>query len=85
VVERKKGEIETSESIQKLEKAGFKTSLKVEQSTHVDQVIASYVKENEIDLLITGAYSHSRMHSLLLGSTTASLIKDCKIPLLLFR
>ena len=85
VVERKKGEIETSESIQKLEKAGFKTSLKVEQSPHVDQVIASYVKENEIDLLITGAYSHSRMHSLLLGSTTASLIKDCKIPLLLFR
>lgn len=85
VVERNKDEIETAEAKQKLEKAGFKTTLKVEQSPHVDQVIASYVEENEIDLLITGAYSHSRMHSLLLGSTTASLIKDCKIPLLLFR
>jgi len=85
VVERSKDEISSSESIQKLEKAGFKTTLKVEQSPHVDQVIASYVEENEIDLLVTGAYSHSRMHSLLLGSTTASLIKDCKIPLLLFR
>ncbi|MBT6596018.1 MAG: universal stress protein [Nitrospina sp.] len=85
VVERAKGDIETSEAVQKLEKVGFKTTLRVEQNSHADQVIASYVVENEIDLLITGAYSHSRMHSLLLGSTTASLIKACKVPLLLFR
>jgi nucleotide-binding universal stress UspA family protein len=84
-VERTKGDIETSEAVQKLEKAGFKTTLQVEQDQHADQVIASYVVENKIDLLITGAYSHSRVRSLLLGSTTASLIKDCKIPLLLFR
>ncbi len=85
VVERTKGDIETSEVVQKLEGAGFKTTLRVEQNSHADQVIASYVVENKIDLLITGAYSHSRMHSLLLGSTTASLIKTCKVPLLLFR
>jgi nucleotide-binding universal stress UspA family protein len=85
VVERAKGDIETSEAEQKLNQAGFTTILKTEQSHHVDQVISSYVVENQIDLLITGAYSHSRMHSLLLGSTTASLIKSCKVPLLLFR
>ena len=85
VVERTKGDIETSEAVQKLEKAGFQTTLKIVQGPHADQVISSYVMENEIDLLITGAYSHSRMHSLLLGSTTASLIKTCKVPLLLFR
>ena len=85
VVERTKGDIQTSEAEQKLNKAGFKTTLKIEQSPNVDQVISSYVVENEIDLLITGAYSHSRVHSLLLGSTTASLIKSCKVPLLLFR
>jgi nucleotide-binding universal stress UspA family protein len=85
VVERTKGDIETSEAEQKLQQAGFNTILKTEQSHHVDQVISSYVVENQIDLLITGAYSHSRMHSLLLGSTTASLIKACKVPLLLFR
>ena len=85
VVERAEGDIETSEALQKLEKAGFKTTLRVEQNHHADQVITSYVVDNEIDLLITGAYSHSRMHSLLLGSTTASLIKACKVPLLLFR
>jgi nucleotide-binding universal stress UspA family protein len=85
VVERSKGDIETSEAEQKLRNAGFTTTVKTEQSHHIDQVISSYVVENEIDLLITGAYSHSRMHSLLLGSTTASLIKSCKVPLLLFR
>ncbi len=84
-VERSKGEIETAEAEQKLNKAGFQTTFKTEQSSHADQVISSYVIENQIDLLITGAYSHSRIHSLLLGSTTASLIKTCKIPSLLFR
>jgi nucleotide-binding universal stress UspA family protein len=85
VVERAKGDIETSTAEQKLNQAGFTTILKTEQSHHVDQVISSYVEQNKVDLLITGAYSHSRMHSLLLGSTTASLIKSCKVPLLLFR
>jgi len=85
VVERSKGDIQTSEAEQKLQQAGFTVVLKAEQNHHVDPVISSYVVENEIDLLITGAYSHSRMRSLLLGSTTASLIKACKVPLLLFR
>jgi nucleotide-binding universal stress UspA family protein len=85
MVERGKGDIETSEAEQKLRTAGFTVILKTEQNHHADQVISSYVVENKIDLLITGAYSHSRMHSLLLGSTTASLIKSCKVPLLLFR
>ncbi len=84
-VDRGKGDIETSEAEQTLRKAGFTVINKTEQSHHADQVISSYVVDNEIDLLISGAYSHSRMHSLFLGSTTASLIKACKIPLLLFR
>ena len=84
-VERGRGEIEMAGAEQKLNKAGFKTTLKSVQSSHADQAISSYVVDNGIDLLVTGAYSHSRMHSLLLGSTTASLIKTCKVPLLLFR
>ena len=84
-VERAKDDIETSEAERKLRTAGFTVILKTEQSHHADQAISSYVAENKIDLLITGAYSHSRIHSLLLGSTTASLIKSCKVPLLLFR
>ena len=84
-VEREEGDIATSEAEQTLRNAGFTPILKTEQSQQIDQTISSYVVDNEIDLLITGAYSHSRMRGLLLGSTTASLIKACKVPLLLFR
>ena len=84
-VDRGKGDIETSEAEHTLSNAGFTVIVKTEQNHHPDQAISSYVVDNEIDLLITGAYSHSRMRSLFLGSTTASLIKACKIPLLLFR
>lgn len=85
VVKSSKGDIDISEAKQKLSNAGFSVTYKNEESSHVDKAIASYIAENKIDLLITGAYSHSRIRSLLLGSTTASLIKSCKIPLLLFR
>jgi nucleotide-binding universal stress UspA family protein len=84
-VDRGKGDIDTSEAEQTLREAGFTVIQKTEQNPHADQAISSYVVDNEIDLLIAGAYSHSRMVSLFLGSTTALLIKACKIPLLLFR
>lgn len=77
--------INTSETEEKLKEAGFDVLVTHAKSAHPDQAIAAYVKDNDIDLLITGAYSHSRVRSLLLGSTTASLIKTCKVPLLLFR
>ncbi|MCP4355773.1 MAG: universal stress protein [Proteobacteria bacterium] len=80
-----KGDIDISEAKQKLTDAGFNVTCHNEENGHVDKAISTYIADKEIDLLITGAYSHSRIRSLLLGSTTASLIKSCKIPLLLFR
>lgn len=84
-VEQAEGDIDTTGSEAKLREAGFEVKVTTQRSHQPDQAIAAYVKENEIDLLITGAYSHSRIRSILLGSTTASLIKDCVVPLLLFR
>ena len=77
--------IDTSETESKLQDAGFNIKVTHGKSNHPDEVIAEYVSEHDIDLLITGAYSHSRVRSILLGSTTASLIKACKVPLLLFK
>jgi len=78
-------EISTHKTEKRLRDAGFDVKITRQKSDHADKTIADYVTAHDIDLLITGAYSHSRMRSLLLGSTTASLIKSCKIPLLLFR
>lgn len=52
---------------------------------HVDESIAEYVKSASIDLLLMGAYGHSRIRTLIIGSITTALIRECKIPILCFR
>ena len=65
--------------------AGLDIKIIYKASSSPDNTIKQYVEDHDIDILITGAYSHSRVHNILLGSTTATLIKSCKVPLILFR
>jgi nucleotide-binding universal stress UspA family protein len=50
-----------------------------------EKAIAAVVERNGIDLLVMGAYGHSRVRSLIIGSTTTEMIRACRIPVLLFR
>ncbi|QTN32800.1 universal stress protein [Akkermansiaceae bacterium] len=50
-----------------------------------EEVISARVRESGSDLLVMGAYGHSRIRELILGSTTAGLIRTCHVPVLLFR
>jgi nucleotide-binding universal stress UspA family protein len=50
-----------------------------------EKVIAETVERDGIDLLVMGAYGHSRVRSFFIGSTTAEMIRACKIPVFLFR
>jgi len=50
-----------------------------------DAAIAAYVEAQEIDVLVMGAYGHSRLRNLIIGSTTTEMIRSCKIPVMLFR
>lgn len=50
-----------------------------------DEVIAAEVEQREIGLLVMGAYGHSRVRNLILGSTTTHLIRTCHVPVVLFR
>ena len=47
--------------------------------------ICRYIREENIDLLVLGAYGHSRIRHLIIGSTTTTLIRTCQVPLLMFR
>jgi nucleotide-binding universal stress UspA family protein len=47
--------------------------------------ISAYVGAAGIDLLAMGAYGHTRIRSLLVGSTTTALLRACRIPVLVFR
>lgn len=49
------------------------------------KVITNEVENAPQDLLAMGAYGHSRAKHLLIGSTTATLARDCHVPILMFR
>ncbi|HBR93270.1 universal stress protein [Coraliomargarita sp. SDUM461003] len=54
-------------------------------SGEVETAIADYVEQANIDLLLLGAYGHSRIRELLIGSTTTELLRSCRVPVLCFR
>jgi nucleotide-binding universal stress UspA family protein len=68
-----------------LQAAGFKTKTNVLKNASVEDAIVDYVKDHGIDMLMIGAYGHSKIRSLILGSTTTLLIHASPVPLLLFR
>jgi nucleotide-binding universal stress UspA family protein len=68
----------------KLQQAGLSPNCQI-LSGEVETAIADYVEQSEIDLLLLGAYGHSRIRKLLIGSTTTELLRSCRIPVLCFR
>jgi nucleotide-binding universal stress UspA family protein len=52
---------------------------------NAETVIAEYVTGNAIGLIVMGAYGHSRIRQLIVGSTTTAVIRTCLIPVLLLR
>lgn len=50
-----------------------------------ETVIADLVEADGIGLLVMGAYGHSRIRNLFIGSTTAEMVRSCRIPVVLFR
>lgn len=67
-----------------LETAGFEVTALLTPGD-AESTIAKTVKEQSIDMLIMGAFGHSPLRSLLLGSKTADLLRSSSIPTLLLR
>ena len=66
------------------QQAGFEPVCSVIEG-HSEKAISNYVTEQDISLLIMGAYGHSRIRHLVIGSTTAQMLRSSHIPVLLFR
>jgi nucleotide-binding universal stress UspA family protein len=49
------------------------------------EALLQYQKENNIDIIAMGAYSHNRFRSAIFGSFTTKMLLNSKVPLLLFR
>lgn len=67
-----------------LERAGFQVIAGI-RSGHVEEVLCAYRTEHAIDLIVMGAYGHSKIREFLVGSTTTKLIRQSRVPLLLLR
>jgi nucleotide-binding universal stress UspA family protein len=67
-----------------LEKSGFEVAASL-RSGQVEDVLCAYRTEHAIDLIVMGAYGHSKIREFLVGSTTTKLIRQSKVPLLLLR
>lgn len=64
--------------------AGFEVAATLREGQS-DIAIADSVREAGIDLLVMGAYGHSRIRQFIVGSTTTTMLRTCQIPVLLLR
>jgi nucleotide-binding universal stress UspA family protein len=67
-----------------LEAAGFKVETAI-RSGEVEPTLHAYQAEKAIDLLVLGAYGHSRIRHWLVGSTTTQMLRTSTTPVLLLR
>ena len=47
--------------------------------------LEEYITAQNIDFLIMGAYGHNRIRQMIIGSTTAQMLRNSHIPVILFR
>lgn len=67
-----------------LARAGFEVTGSIIPGD-ADTALAEYQERENFDLLVMGAYGHSRIRHLILGSTTTAMIKRTKVSLLVLR
>jgi len=67
-----------------LERAGFDVQ-SVLAAGEPEVVLLDYVRKESIDLLVMGAYGHSRIRQLIVGSTTTTLLRTSPEPVLVLR
>jgi nucleotide-binding universal stress UspA family protein len=76
------GHIQRTEAI--LQNAGYNVHHKVVNG-EPEEVVSEYVERHGIRMVVMGAYGHSTIRHLLIGSTTTNLVRRCHIPILMFR
>lgn len=47
--------------------------------------LGTLVEEEGFGMVVMGAYGHSRIRSLVIGSTTTEMVRSCKVPVVLMR
>lgn len=75
---------ELRQAAQLLEQAGHRVQV-AQLSGEVETALHRYQREQGIDLVVMGAYGHSRIREFFVGSTTNALLRMATVPHLIFR
>jgi len=67
-----------------LQAAGIETETGV-VAGQPETALGKLVEEADFDMVVMGAYGHSRIRSLIIGSTTTEMVRSCKVPVVLMR
>ncbi len=70
---------------EKLQSAQCAELIPVQLSGKPEKVLCDYQQQQDIDLVVMGAFGHSRLHEMLLGSFTHKMLINAQKPLLLLR
>ena len=73
-----------AEATEMLTTAGFETTSDVLPG-HPEQVIAAETEAGRADLLVMGSHGHSRIRTLIIGSTTTALLRSSAVSVLMVR
>ncbi|WP_136253226.1 universal stress protein [Onishia niordana] len=71
-------------ALKTLSDAGFEAHGEI-RAGEVESSLRGYADEHDIDMLVMGAYGHSRVRHLLVGSTTTTMLRRASLPVLLLR
>jgi nucleotide-binding universal stress UspA family protein len=63
----------------------LQTTFTLQQTGNAPERIANFIKEHHHDLLFIGAYGHSRIIEMVLGSTTEYVLRNTACPVFLNR
>lgn len=50
---------------------------------HISEVIDRQISDSDADLVVMGAYGHSRIRETILGGTTLEMLRNAKVPMLM--
>jgi nucleotide-binding universal stress UspA family protein len=69
----------------KLAKAHECNAVNMVGEDDADTAILEISREQECDLIVVGAYGHSHIREMIIGSTTANIINQADVPILVVR
>jgi nucleotide-binding universal stress UspA family protein len=77
-------QLELTRAAEKLEHTGFEVRAEI-LAGDVEERLLGAVDARGAGMLVMGAYGHSRIRQMLVGSTTTNLLRRTRVPLLLLR